>query len=161
MNLNKVFIIGRITADINLKMTAGGQPIANFSVATNRVWTDKSGSKQEDTEFHNIVVWGKQAELASQFLAKGSLVMIEGRLKTRTWQDQNNNTRKVTEIICERMQFGPRSASSGGPRPQSASQPKSKEPASDLENQFSDTLEEGIPQINIDEEQIKPEDLPF
>ncbi len=150
MNLNKVFIIGRITGDINLRATASNQPVAGFSVATNRVWTDKAGQKQEQAEFHNIVVWGRQAELASQFLSKGSLVMIEGRLQTRSWKDKNDQNRKTTEIVCENIQFGPRSASSGTretPKPQPR---KEEEGLGSLED---------VPTVDSDE--IKSDDLPF
>jgi single-strand DNA-binding protein len=154
MNLNKVFIIGRITSDIVLKATTTNQAVTNFNVATNRVWTDKSGQKQEEAEFHTVVVWGRQAELASQFLSKGSLVLIEGRLRTRSWKDANNQNHKVTEIVCERMQFGPRSQNAGATKP---SQPYSKP-------KNEPVMEEEIPQISVDEsleDEIKPEDLPF
>ncbi len=156
MNLNKVFIIGRITNDIVLKATSTNQAVTSFNVATNRVWTDKSGQKQEEAEFHTVVVWGRQAELASQFLSKGSLVLIEGRLKTRSWKDANNQNHKVTEIICERMQFGPKSQNSGF----KSSQP----PQSYGKSKSEPTAEEDIPQISMDEsleDEIKPEDLPF
>jgi single-strand DNA-binding protein len=154
MNLNKVFIIGRITTDITLKATSTNQVVTNFNVATNIVWTNKSGQKQEEAEFHTVVVWGRQAELASQFLSKGSLVLIEGRLRTRTWKDTNNQNHKVTEIICERMQFGPRSANS----PAHSNQPKQN-----IHKEAEETVEE-IPQVSVDEsleDEIKPEDLPF
>lgn len=154
MNLNKVFIIGRITTDITLKATSTNQAVTSFNVATNRVWTDKSGQKQEEAEFHTVVVWGRQAELAGQFLSKGSLVLIEGRLKTRTWKDANNQNHKVTEIICERMQFGPRSANS----PARSAEPKQK-----IHQQAEEVIEE-IPQVPVSEsleDEIKPEDLPF
>lgn len=154
MNLNKVFIIGRITSDIVLKATATNQAVTNFNVATNRVWTDKSGQKQEEAEFHTVVVWGRQAELASQFLSKGSLVLVEGRLRTRSWKDANNQNHKVTEIVCERIQFGPRSANAGAKPSQPYSKPKS-----------SAAQEEEVPSISVDEpsleDEIKPEDLPF
>lgn len=164
MNLNKVFIIGRITADIELRATASNQPVASFSVATNRVWNDKSGQKQESTEFHNVVVWGRQAELASQFLSKGSLVMIEGRLQTRTWQGSDGQNRKTTEIVCERIQFGPRNT--GGPASGYAGKPSAKEQPKQETSSFEDSLSEGIPEISSDEsfgegDNIKPEDLPF
>ena len=155
MNLNKVFIIGRITTDITLKATATNQAVTSFNVATNRVWTDKSGQKQEEAEFHTVVVWGRQAELASQFLSKGSLVLIEGRLRTRSWKDANNQNHKVTEIVCERMQFGPRSANAQSKAPQQHRQKTS---------QAIDESAEEIPQISVDEsleDEIKPEDLPF
>ncbi len=155
MNLNKVFIIGRITSDIVLKATPSNQPVTTMSVATNRVWTDKSGQKQEEAEFHNVVVWGRQAELASQFLSKGSLVLIEGRLRTRSWKDNNNQNRKVTEIVCERMQFGP--------RPQGSAQRPFVAKAKPTDEHES-LEEESLPQISVDEsleDEIKPEDLPF
>lgn len=149
MNLNKVFILGRLTADPQLRTTPSGAQVASFGVATNRFWTDKAGVKQKDAEFHNVVVWNRQAEIASQFLTKGGLVLIEGRLQTRTWQDKQGQNRKTTEIICERIQFGPRSAgktagdssAEANPRPASAS--------------------EELPEINIEEGEIKAEDLPF
>jgi len=156
MNLNKVFIIGRVTADPQLRNTAGGQAVTSFGVATNRVWTDKSGAKQESTEFHNIVVWGRQAEIATQFLTKGSTVLIEGRLQTRSWTDKNGQQRKTTEIISERLQLGPRPVGSGqgggrGASTQAAPPEEIVTPA------------EEIPTVNLDDggAEVKPEDLPF
>lgn len=148
MNLNKVFILGRLTADPQLRTTQTGHQVANFSIATNRVWTDKAGAKQEEVEFHNVVLWGRQAEIASQFLFKGSLALIEGRLQTRTWQDKQGQNRKTTEIICERLQLGPRSAQPGAPKPQTQATETSSQ-------------KDELPAIDIDEEDIKPEDLPF
>lgn len=162
MNLNKVFIIGRVTSDIVLKATASNQPVTNFSMATNRTWTDKSGARQESSEFHNIVVWGRQAEIASQFLSKGSLALVEGRLQTRTWKDANGQNHRTTEIVCEHMQLGPRSAGSaggGGTRPQ-ANAGSGINQSAGASDGFDDTLEEGVPEISLDDE-IKPEDLPF
>jgi single-strand DNA-binding protein len=108
MNLNKVFLIGRLTKDVELRATPSGQPVASFGVATNRIWTNPTGQRQEEVEYHNIVVWGRQAELANQYLSKGRLVMIEGRLRTRSWESQAGERRSRTEIIAERIQFGPR-----------------------------------------------------
>ena len=115
MNLNKVLLIGRLTGDPVLRTIPSGQSVATFSIATNRNWTDKSGAKQESAEFHNIVVWGRQAEIASQYLQKGALALIEGRLQTRSWQNKEGQNMKTTEIIAERIQFGPR-AQGGGAR---------------------------------------------
>lgn len=160
MNLNKVFIIGRIATDIVLKATSTNQAVTTFNVATNRVWTDKSGQKQEEAEFHTVVVWGRQAELASQFLSKGSLVLIEGRLRTRSWKDANNQNRKVTEIVCERMQFGPRSSGTS-PRAASVATDVAPKPKA---AQAKEEESEDLPQISVDEsleDEIKPEDLPF
>jgi len=142
MNLNKVFIAGRLTADPQLRSTTTGQQVASFGVATNRVWMDKNNQKQEAVEFHNVVVWGRQAETSSQFLNKGSLVLVEGRLQTRGWEDKEGKQRKTTEIIAERIQFGPRSA--GG-------------------RANTSTAEKTVPTIDVSEgvEEIKTEDLPF
>ena len=109
MNLNKVFLIGNLTRDVVLRTTPSGQSVADFGLATNRVWMGANGQKQQEAEFHNIVVWGKMAELCSQYLAKGRMVFIEGRIRTRSWQDANNQKRYKTEIIAENIQFGPRS----------------------------------------------------
>ncbi len=163
MNLNKVILIGRVASDINLKATATNQAVASFRIATNRNWTDKAGAKQENTEFHNVVVWARQAELANQFLAKGSLVMIEGRLQTRNWKDASGQTHWMTEVVCENIQFGPRSAGGGqgqtfAPTASKSTPIKKTEPTN---NDFEDSLEENLPEINMDEEEIKPEDLPF
>ncbi|MDP3975038.1 MAG: single-stranded DNA-binding protein [Candidatus Jorgensenbacteria bacterium] len=154
MNLNKVFLIGRLTADPQLRTTTGGQSVASFGIATNRVWTDKQGKKQEEVQFHNVVVWGRQAEVASQFLKKGSMAMIEGRLQNRTWADKQGQNRTTTEVVCERMQFGPRASGvpyAGGASGVSSPSPKgTDEPA-----------REELPEINIDEGDIKPENIPF
>jgi single-strand DNA-binding protein len=108
MNLNKVFIIGRLTGDPQLRQTPSGQNVASFSIATNRVWTDKAGAKQEAVEFHNIVLWGRQAEVASQYLTKGQVAFIEGRLQTRSWEGKDGHKNRTTEIVGERMQLGQR-----------------------------------------------------
>jgi len=147
MNLNKVFILGRLTGDPQLRSTTSGAQVASFSVATNRVWNDQSGAKKEAVEFHNVVVWGRQAEVASRFLIKGSLVLIEGRLQTREWEGKDGQKRRTTEVVCERMQLGPRpSGMRGNVAPDSGSQPLSAPE---------------IPTIDVGDEDIKAEDLPF
>ncbi len=103
MDLNKVQIIGRITQDIELRQTPNGQSVTTLSIATNRNWTDGQGMKQEQAEFHNVVLWTKLAEIASQYLAKGRKVYIEGRLQTRSWEAQDGSKRYRTEIIGENM----------------------------------------------------------
>ena len=108
MNLNKAFLIGRLTADPQLRTTASGQQVATFSIATNRVWNDRVTGKKEDVQFHNIVVWARQAEIAARFLQKGGLVFIEGRIQTRGWTDAQGGKRKTTEIVAENIQLGPR-----------------------------------------------------
>lgn len=151
MNLNKVLLIGRLTRDPELRTTTGGQPVAGFGLATNRVWTDKSGAKQEDVQFHNIVVWGRQAEITNQFLTKGSLVYVEGRLQTRSWQGKDGQNMKTTEIVAERIQFGPRAAGVTGTRSEGFA----------AKGGNTEKAPEELPTINIDEGEVKAEDLPF
>jgi single-strand DNA-binding protein len=161
MDLNKVILVGRVTADPQVRSTPGGQAVTTIGVATNRTWTDKAGQKQEQPEFHSVVVWGRQAEVAGQYLVKGATVLIEGRIQTRGWTDKQGQARKTTEIMCERLQLGPRpqggggggSSWSGGQSSGGGSQ-ASEKPAD------SPSLDE-IPVINLDEEEIKPEDIPF
>ncbi len=151
MNLNKAFILGNLTRDPELRQTPSGQSVCSFGVATNSFFQDKSGQRQQKTEFHNIVVWGKQAEIANQFLKKGGLVFIEGRLQTRSWQDKQGITHRTTEIISERLQLGPRGAGgSGTPFERGAIKEENTNPG-----------KEELPEIRIDEEDIKPEDIPF
>ena len=110
MNLNKVILVGRLTRDPEMRSLPSGQPVASFGLATNRVFVDKGGQKQEQVEFHNIVLFGRLAEIAGQYLKKGALAMIEGRIRTRSWQDSQGAQRSRTEIVTERMQLGPRAA---------------------------------------------------
>ena len=124
MYLNKVFLIGRLTQDPQLKTLPSGQSVATFGLATNRYFIDKSGQKQERTEFHNIVLFGKLADVASSYLRKGSLALIEGRIRTRSWQDNNNQRRTKTEIVAERLQLGPKV---GSPREEAAPTPPAEE----------------------------------
>ena len=116
MNLNKVFILGRLTADPVVRATPSGQSVASLALATNRVWNDKAGQKQEQVEFHNIVVWGKQAAVASKFLKKGGLALIEGRMQTRKWEGKDGQQRSTTEIVADRIQLGPRPMGAGAGR---------------------------------------------
>jgi len=111
MNLNKVFVLGNLTADPISRALPSGQPVANFGLATNRIFYDKDRQKQQQTEFHNIVAFGRTAEIAQQYLKKGSMVLIEGRIQTRSWQDSSGNKRTRTEIITERLQLGPKTSS--------------------------------------------------
>ncbi len=111
MNLNKIFVLGNLTADPISRALPSGQPVANFGLATNRIYYNKDREKQQQTEFHNIVAFGRTAEIAQQYLKKGSMVLIEGRIQTRSWQDSSGNKRTRTEIITERLQLGPRTAS--------------------------------------------------
>lgn len=162
MNLNKVFLIGRLTQDPETRAIPSGQSVTTLRMATNRVWMNQAGQKQEGTEFHTVVAWGKIGEIASRYLKKGGLLMIEGRLQTRNWTDQNNNKRYMTEIIADGLQMGPRPQGSGA--------------APSASTVMSDTIKKSpvvddIPIINENEPtmsgveegevKIKEEDLPF
>lgn len=105
MSVNKVIIIGRLGADPELKTLGSGQSVANFNVATSENWVDRDGQKQERTEWHRIVVWGKLAEICRQYLAKGRQVFVEGKLQTRSWEDQQGQKRYTTEIVANNIQF--------------------------------------------------------
>ena len=105
MSVNKVILLGRLGQNPEVRYTPGGAAVANFSVATNEVWMDKSGQKQERTEWHKVVVWGKVAELCSQYLSKGRQVYLEGRLQTRQWQDKDGQTKYTTEVQAQTVQF--------------------------------------------------------
>ena len=112
MNLNKAFVLGNVTRDPEVRALPSGQQVASFGIATNRFYTDTTGQKKQDAEFHNIVCFSKLADNASRYLTKGSLILIEGRIKTRNWQNTSGIKQYRTEIVAESLQLGPRS--SGG-----------------------------------------------
>ena len=116
MSVNKVILVGRLGRDPETRFTGGGQAVANFSVATDETYKDKNGERQKRTEWHKIVVWGKQAEIAQQYLKKGSLVFIEGRIQSREWQDKEGQKRTSFEIVANnfRMLGGRGDAAGGG-----------------------------------------------
>ncbi len=145
MNLNKAIIVGRLTQNPEKRsIPDSGQDVASFGMATNTYFNDKSGQRQERTEFHNIVLFGNIANTASKYLKKGSLALVEGRIQTRSWDDKEGNKKYRTEIVGERIQFGPKNSK----EEQNNSSPSPKE----------DNKE--IPVINEDEE-IDVEDIPF
>ena len=102
-SINKVILVGHLGRDPEVRFTTGGTTVANFTLATNDVWTDKAGEKQERTEWHRIVVWGKQAEIMGEYLSKGKQVYVEGSLQTREWNDRDGNKRQTTEIRAQRV----------------------------------------------------------
>ena len=165
MNFNKAIVVGRVTSDPEVRTTPGGQSVTSFGVATNRYWTNAGGEKQDKVEFHNIVAWGKLADICGQYLAKGMLVLIEGRLETQSWEGQDGIKRFRTEIIAENMQMGPRSAQSGGGAPTPAQQaPVSEGPApAPTSNVQPEPSPQNPPQGQNpeSEEEIKIEDIPF
>ena len=103
--VNKVILIGNLGADPEVRFTPSGQAVANFRIATNESWTDKSGQKQERTEWHRIVVWGKLAELCGEYLKKGRQCFVEGRLQTREWTDKEGKKNYTTEVVANNVQF--------------------------------------------------------
>ena len=105
MSVNKVILIGNLGRDPEVRFTAGGKAVARFSVATSEVWTDAEGSRQERTEWHNVVVWGKQAESCGQYLQKGRQVYVEGSIRTRQYDDKEGNKKYITEVVAQRVQF--------------------------------------------------------
>ncbi|MEX0878018.1 MAG: single-stranded DNA-binding protein [Candidatus Spechtbacterales bacterium] len=160
MNLNKAIIIGNVTKDPEVRTTPAGDKVANFSVATNLIWNDRStGEKQQKTEFHNVVAWRRLAEIAEQYLNKGGLVMIEGRIETRSWEDQSGVKKYMTEIIAENMQLGPRRDTGGG----SSNSGQEKESSSNSDSGSKDndipTIDANSPTNSDDEIDIK--DIPF
>lgn len=106
MSVNKVILVGNLGKDPEVRFTSTGSAVANFSIATSEVWNDREGKRQERTEWHNIVVWGKQAEHCGQYLSKGRQVYIEGSIRTRSYDDKNTGAKRyITEIVAQRIQF--------------------------------------------------------
>ena len=154
MNFNKAIVLGRLTKDPDSRTLPSGQPVVNFSIATNRVLKDQSGNKKELVEFHNIVVFGKLADICSRYLAKGGLVLIEGRIQTRSWQGQDGVKRYRTEIVAENMQMGPRSGST-----EDSSRPQAQAPA---EEEIPIIETEELPSAQEEnEEGVNVKDIPF
>jgi single-strand DNA-binding protein len=116
--VNKVILVGNLGRDPEVRTTPNGQTVASFTLATSRRWKDKDGNRQDQTEWHNIVVWGRQAEVAGQYLTKGKQVFVEGRLQTRSWEDKNSGEKRYkTEVVCENFQMlGGRGDSGSGAR---------------------------------------------
>lgn len=147
MNFNRAIIVGRVTQDPESRTLPSGSSVVNLSVATNRVYTDQAGSKQEQVEFHNVVAFGKLAEICHKYLKKGQLVLFEGRIQTNSWEGKDGQKRYRTEIIAENMQMGPKAggASSSAPRQEN-----------------TNSNEEEIPVIDADEEEkVNVDDIPF
>jgi single-strand DNA-binding protein len=150
MYLNKAIVIGNLTRDPELKSLPSGSKVASFAVATNRVWKDQSGQRKEAADYHNIVVFGRQAETTSQYLKKGSQALIEGRLQTRSWEGQDGKKNYRTEIVADRVQFGSRN---DGGSSQGSSQNSSQGSNQDSSNQDD--------AIDYPDDDINPEDIPF
>ena len=151
MYINKAFIFGNLTRDPELRAMPSGQNVCSFSVATNRVFKDRDGKNQEQTDFHNIVVFGKQADTVAQYLKKGSSAFIEGRIQTRSWDDKASGEKKYrTEVVADRVQFGPRAGGAGGSAPRGPAPQDSGEESSG-----------GGAGIDYPKDDINPDDIPF
>ena len=150
MDLNKVMLIGNITQDPEVRTTPSGVSVTSFGLATNLIWNDQSGNKQEKVEFHNIVAWRKLAEIMGQYLHKGSKIYIEGRLQTSTWDDQSGNKRYRTEVIADNMIMLDRKGAPSQPGREDAPPPPAEEPSAPVKQSEQST-----------EEEIKVEDIPF
>jgi single-strand DNA-binding protein len=164
MYINKAFIFGNLTRDPESRALPNGTPVASFSVATNRVYKDKAGVKQESVDYHNVVVFGRQAEITTQYLRKGSSVFVEGRIQTRSWDDKEGKKQYRTEINAESIQFGPKSGGASGEytpeikgtgtHAAAANAPKAKAGAAQPQPAELDTIE-------YPDEDINPDDIPF
>jgi single-strand DNA-binding protein len=157
MYLNKVYLYGNLTRDPEMKSLPTGNKVTTFSLATNRIYKDQAGNKKEQVEFHNIVVFGRQAETSAQYLKKGQGVMIEGRIQTRSWDDKTTGEKKYrTEIVADAVQFGPKSGGSAGGTGygnEGGANPVVSSPASVATPEL-DTIDYGDSQVNVD-------DIPF
>ena len=137
--VNKAILIGNLGKDPELRYTPNGQAVASFSLATGEKWRDKDGVMQDKTEWHNIVVWGRQAEIAKEYLAKGRPVYIEGRIQNRSYDDKDGNKRYISEIVVQRMQFlGSRDQAAAGTPSGGGETPPEPPPAGDLASEDDD-----------------------
>ncbi len=151
MYLNKVFLYGNLTRDPELKALPSGGQVANFGLATNRTYKDKNGQKQESTEFHNVVAFGRTAEVIAQYVKKGRPIFVEGRITTRSWEGKEDGKKQYrTEIIVENFQFGADGTRAGGA-------PSDSRGADDP----STSSGQGGEAIKYPDEEINPEDIPF
>lgn len=163
MYLNKAIVYGNLTRDPELKALPSGIQVASFSIATNRVYKDKNGARQEQSEFHNIVVFGRQAETAAQYLKKGATALVEGRMQTRSW-DSEGVKKYRTEIIADRVQFGPRTGgpgAAGGGSGEGYSSGAPKGGAAGKKAEAAAPVAGSVDTIDYPEEEINPEDIPF
>jgi single-strand DNA-binding protein len=159
MYLNKAFIIGNLTRDPEIKALPSGSKVCTFSMATNRNYKDKDGNRQESVEYHNIVVFGRTAELVAQYLKKGSQACVEGRIQTRSWDDKQTGVKKYrTEVVAETVQFGNRPGS-GGPSSAGAASAGADASGKGVESVSGDAAPGE--KIEYPQEEINPDDIPF
>lgn len=155
MYLNKVFLYGNLTRDPEVRALPSGQQVASFALATNRTYTDKNGAKQEAVEFHNVVAFGRQAEVIAQYLKKGRPIFVEGRIQTRSWDDKTSGEKKYrTEIVIDNFQFGP--SAPGGPS--GASGPRGSASAPAPKGGAGKSKDD---EVQYPEETVSADDIPF
>ena len=157
MYINKAILYGNLTRDPEIRALPSGIQVSSFGIATNRVFKDKNGAKQEQTDFHNIVVFGRQAETAAQYLKKGQGVFVEGRIQTRSWDDKDGQKKYRTEIVADRVQFGPKAA--GGAGSYGGGENTGAPKGASTSGKTKDKAEEGA--IEYPQEEINPDDIPF
>lgn len=156
MYINKVILYGNLTKDPELKSLPSGIHVNSFSVATNRSTKDASGNKKDVVEYHNVVAFGKQAELIHQYVKKGNPIYIEGRIQTRSWDGQDGKKNYRTEVMLESFQFGPKGGASTG-----ASNYGSSQSAASTPNNADDQSVPDAAEVQYPDEDINPEDIPF
>jgi single-strand DNA-binding protein len=162
MYLNKALVIGNLTRDPEMRAIPSGIKVCTFSLATNRVWKDKNGARQESADYHNIVVFGRQAETTAQYLKKGSSALVEGRMQTRSWDAQDGTKKYRTEIVADRIQFGnrPGPGAPGNAGGTGAGSNTGSDSAK-FDNAPSDKDVPPADAIAYPEEEINPDDIPF
>lgn len=160
-SLNRAQIVGNVTRDVEMRYTPNGQAVCSFSVATNRRWRDKEGNNQEQTEFHNVVAWGKVAEIISQYVKKGHKIYIEGRLQTRNWEGQDGTKRNRTEIVMEDFVFlTPKGANSTEPSPDLGEEVEEINPKKTTKNKEESPAKTDS-KTDVDEDEINLDEIPF
>lgn len=162
MNLNKVFILGNVTQDPQIRQLPDGRLVANFGLATNRIYNDQAGERRQQTEFHNVVAFGRNAEIIQQYVQKGNLLLIEGRLQTRNWEDPSGVRKYKTEVITERLQLGPKSIQTSGERgivedKNTAGDEKEEIPIVEEDDKTTDSKNKN----DEEEEEINLDDIPL
>lgn len=160
MYLNKAMIYGNLTRDPEMKALPSGMNVTSFAVATNRVYNDRDGNRQESTDFHNIVVFGRQAETVNQYLKKGSGAYVEGRLQTRSWEKDGQKMYR-TEIVADRVQFGPKNDGGGGASTSASSQSNQANDTNEAKSSAADNNQKAPGLPDYPEEEINPDDIPF
>ncbi len=155
MYINKAILIGNLTKDPEKRMLPNGTAVTSLSLATNRVWKDKDGNKQESTDYHNVVVFGRPAETAAQYLKKGQSAYVEGRIQTRSWDDKDGTKKYRTEIVADAVQFGAKAGGDGS---------YNNAPSNNASGQETSVKSEPTDvggQIDYPADDINPEDIPF